>query len=145
MALPYIGPPRSPAEWEAYYDLRWRELRAKWGQPRGSEKDAGEEIDLHCCVTLEGVVIAAGRATLADLNAVKIRSMCVEEAHQRQGWGRQILRWLEQELRDKGVKRITLAAREHAVPFYEQAGYNVYAPGELLFGQIPHQLMEKTF
>ncbi len=51
-----------PPEWDAYYDLRWRVLRAPWDQPRGSERDP---LDADAChrlaVTAGGAVIGCGR------------------------------------------------------------------------------------
>jgi GNAT superfamily N-acetyltransferase len=139
----YIGPPRSSNEWKAYYELRWRELRSHWGQPVGSERDAGEEVDLHSAIIIDGEVIAAGRAHRVENSIGKVRSMCVEERHQGKGYGRQVLRWLESELAGEGFKTVELSARETAVEFYEKEGYEIFADGELLFGQIPHKLMRK--
>ncbi|MEJ2362384.1 MAG: thioesterase, partial [Gammaproteobacteria bacterium] len=31
--------PQTKQEWQAYFDLRWRILRAPWQQARGSERD----------------------------------------------------------------------------------------------------------
>ncbi len=39
--------PRSPSEWDAYFDLRWRILRQPWGQPRGSERDSEDDSAFH--------------------------------------------------------------------------------------------------
>ena len=42
-----VASPRTPKEFEEYYDLRWRILRAPWQQPRGSEKDDWEHLADH--------------------------------------------------------------------------------------------------
>ena len=39
--------PKSPEEWDAYFDLRWRILREPWGQPRGSEHDSIDDSAFH--------------------------------------------------------------------------------------------------
>jgi len=39
--------PRSPSEWDTYFDLRWRILRQPWGQPRGSERDSEDDSAFH--------------------------------------------------------------------------------------------------
>src|SRR5438067_12400183 len=39
--------PKSPDEWDAYFDLRWRILREPRGQPRGSERDSMDDSAFH--------------------------------------------------------------------------------------------------
>jgi hypothetical protein len=38
-----LAKPKSPDEWDAHFDLRWRILRQPWGQPRGSECDSVDD------------------------------------------------------------------------------------------------------
>ena len=39
--------PKTEDEWEDYYDLRYRVLRQPLNQPRGSEKNDGDEDGIH--------------------------------------------------------------------------------------------------
>ncbi len=42
-----IRSPKNDLEWEQYYDLRYRVLRQPWKQPRGSERNEGDETGEH--------------------------------------------------------------------------------------------------
>ena len=42
--------PVSEADYDAYYELRWKILRAPWNQPRGSERDDREADSTHLMV-----------------------------------------------------------------------------------------------
>ena len=54
--------PRSPCEWDAYFDLRWRILRQPWGQPRGSERDSEDDSAFHLLLMdAAGKALACGR------------------------------------------------------------------------------------
>ncbi len=60
--------PRSPSEWEAYFDLRWRILRQPWGQPRGSERDSEDDSAFHLLLMdAAGKALACGRLHLTAL------------------------------------------------------------------------------
>lgn len=138
--------PRSAAEWEAMYDLRYRVLRAPWGQPRGSERAPDDTAPATCTVlafTPEGRLVATGRLHSVAEGEGQLRFMAVEPDLQRQGVGQRLLNALEAAARQRGLRRLRLDAREAAVPFYERAGYHVVAPGHLLFGLIPHWQMVK--
>ena len=54
--------PGSPSDWDVYFDLRWRILRAPWGKPRGSERDSSEESAFHLLLLdSAGMAVACGR------------------------------------------------------------------------------------
>ena len=50
--------PKSPDEWDAYFDLRWRFLRQPGHQPRGSERDSVDVRAKHWhadgCISMPG-------------------------------------------------------------------------------------------
>jgi predicted GNAT family N-acyltransferase len=136
--------PQSPAEWESYYDLRWRILRAPWNQPRGGDPDEGQGDMLHAMIgDDDGRAIAVGRIIFKSAEEAQIRSMATEEGRRGEGLGRRIMDFLEQAARNRGVKVIFLNAREQAAGFYARLGYEVVGPGPLLFGVIPHLAMRK--
>ena len=57
--------PRSPSEWDTYFDLRWRILRQPWGQPRGSERDSEDDSAFHLLLMdAAGKALACGRLHL---------------------------------------------------------------------------------
>ena len=39
--------PKSSEEFRKYYNLRYEILRKPWGQPKGSERDDGEDMSSH--------------------------------------------------------------------------------------------------
>ena len=140
---PEVRAPRDAAEYEAGLELRWRILRAPWGRPRGSERDALDADAVHRIVVEDGRVLASGRLHRLDGDSGQIRYMAVDASQRGRGLGRLLLESLEQAARGAGMTRIVLHAREGSLPFYEKAGYRVVAPSHTLFGEIRHWQMEK--
>ncbi len=141
-----VRPPQTPEEFERYYDLRWRMLRAPWDQPRGSEKDKTEDIAYPIMVCeVDGIPIGVGRVHLNSEDEAQIRSMAVEPEWQKKGIGTIIMNELEKIARNKGAKYIVLNARDTAIPFYEKHGYRLVEKTITLFGTIPHHIMRKDF
>ena len=136
--------PRSPSEWDAYFDLRWRILRQPWGQPRGSERDSEDDSAFHLLLMdAAGKALACGRLHLTALGEAQLRYMAVDERARGCGYGGRILEALEAEARGRGVRKIVLNARDNAVAFYRKRGYDVIGDAETLFGVIRHLRMEK--
>ncbi|GAA3986244.1 GNAT family N-acetyltransferase [Hymenobacter antarcticus] len=145
-----IVPPRTPAEWAAYYALRYAVLRQPWQQPVGSERTpADDEPD-----TVHALLLATGPAAPAALavgmlqrltgRQGQVRFMAVAPAAAGRGLGSQVLKYLEAQARTVGLAEIVLHARETAVAFYERHGYAVVEPSHTLFGVLPHFLMRKA-
>jgi predicted GNAT family N-acyltransferase len=136
-------PPESPEEWQRYYALRWRILRAPW-QADGPDRDETDTGSTHRMVCKpDGVVVAVGRLHRVDDKTAQIRFMAVDEAEQRRGYGSLLLGSLEQAAADMLLGAVILQAREDAVPFYEHHGYRVVEKTFLLFNEIQHYLMRK--
>jgi ribosomal protein S18 acetylase RimI-like enzyme len=139
-----ISQPHTPEEFEKYYDLRWRILRAPWNQPKGSERDDKEDTAIHVMVCEnEGSPIGIGCAHFNTDDEAQIRYMAVEENQRGQGIGALVLTELEKRAKDKGAKFIMLDARDTAVKFYEKHGYKTVRRAHTLFGSIPHFEMRK--
>jgi N-acetylglutamate synthase-like GNAT family acetyltransferase len=140
----HVARPQTPAEFEDYFDLRWRILRAPWHQPRGSEKDEFEETAEHISIiTTEGRTIGVGRLHTLKPDQAQIRYMAVDGEYRGQGIGEIIFRHLEFLARDRNIKRILVNARNSAVGYYERFGFSVIGDGPTLFDEIQHKLMEK--
>ncbi len=143
-----IRVPRTPAEREAAFHLRWQILRQPWQQPPGSERDdldAREDAAfLVIAVDAAGEVRGTGRLHRIDATTGQIRYMAVNPGERGRGTGRAILDALEAEAARWGLNRLVLNAREDVVGFYTRAGYAVSGPAPTLFGAIPHQRMEKS-
>lgn len=140
-----LRPPAKPDEWDRYFDLRWRVLRAPWDQPRGSERDELEPESSHLAIWNDAAVpLAVGRIHLNSPLEAQVRYMAVEPASAGPGLGSQILRGLEARARELGASRVVLNSRELARSFYERHGYAVSGPAATMFGGVEHVRMEKT-
>ena len=140
-----LRPPSRPDEWDRYFDLRWRVLRAPWNQPRGSERDNLEENSRHIALwNSAGSPVAVGRVHLKSSVEAQVRYMAVEPGAEGSGLGGRILAGLEDAARKLGAARVVLNARERALPFYERHGYATTGPAETMFGEIRHICMSKA-
>ena len=137
--------PKSPEEFRKYYNLRYEVLRKPWGQPIGSERDEGEETSIHRMIIDEkkGEVLAVGRLQFNSKDEAQIRYLAVANSYQGQGLGRNIMSSLEQVARRNGNKWMILSARENALQFYNNNGYEIVKKTHLLFDEIQHWLMRK--
>ena len=139
-----LRPPSSADEWDRYFDLRWRVLRAPWRQPRGSERDDREDNSRHLALWREdGQPVAVGRLHLVTPAEAQVRYMAVEPNCSSRGFGGQILSGLENAARELGAIDVILNSRESARAFYERHGYLAVGPAETMFGEIAHVRMRK--
>lgn len=135
---------QSQEDWEGYFDLRWRVLRAAWKQPRGSERDDLETESIHVMLCdVDRSAAAIGRLHFNSAEEAQVRYMAVDPKVRRQGLGTTVLAALESEAVKRGARRIVLNAREQAISFYERHGYVVIVPAETLFGEVAHTRMQK--
>jgi predicted GNAT family N-acyltransferase len=140
-----IREPSTPGEFEDYYALRWKILRAPWNQPRGSEQDELEKTSHHLMVVNDdGTLIAVGRLQFNTIREAQIRYMAVDISHQRRGVGTLLLQALEKRAIDLGAVRIVLDARENALRFYRNQDYVPVGPGHTLFNAVTHIQMTKS-
>ena len=137
--------PTTSEEFKKYYNLRYQILRKPWGQLPGSERDEGEETSIHRMIIDKktGNALAVGRLQFNSTHEAQIRYMAVADEFQGQGFGSQILSALEEIARKKGSKQMILQARENALQFYKNNGYEIMEKTHLLFGEIQHWLMRK--
>jgi predicted GNAT family N-acyltransferase len=138
-----VKQPDSAKEFKQYLDLRWKVLRAPWGEPKGSEIDDIEDRCFHVMATLDDKVVGVGRLQYNTGNEAQIRYMAVEKEHEGNRIGRRIVEALEQEAGKRNIKRIVLDAREPAVGFYQKLGYSIEKKSYLLFDKIQHFRMKK--
>ena len=138
-----VRSPKTKKEFEKYYDLRWRILRAPWNQPRGTEKDDLEDKSIHIMVYNRGKVLGVGRAQFNSSEEAQIRYMATEEDYQGKGLRGKVLEELEKRIKEKKVEYIVLNARENAIHFYEKHGYHAIGKAPTMFGVIKHKKMRK--
>ena len=136
--------PQSESEWDGYFDLRWRVLRAPWQQPRGSEKDDREADSEHLMILgNDSRPLAVGRLQFNSASEAQVRFMAVDPAAQGRGLGGIILQEFERRARASGATSIVLNARDHARRFYQKHGFVVVGPAPTIFGTIKHVQMRK--
>ena len=92
--------------------------------------------------SLEGVLAGTGRFVLVEPGVAQIGRMAVVDEARGKGVGLALLRFLEEEARRRGAKRLTLNAQVSAREFYEKAGYQA---GGAIFDDagMPHVPMDR--
>lgn len=138
-----VSEPQTSEDFEAYYKLRYNILRKPWGQPEGSEKDSDEEYAVHAFIKDGNQVLAVCRLQLISAEVAQIRFMGVDTEQQGKGLGKLIIDYMERKAKQLGAKEIILQARENAVPFYKNCGYQIIKKSHLLWNKIQHFLMKK--
>ncbi len=138
-----IKQPESPDEFKQYYALRFRILRAPWGEPKGSEVDEIEDQCFHIMVSNDGQAVGVGRLQYNSDDEAQIRYMAVENAYEGNGIGRMIVNALEHEAKNNNVSSVILDAREPAIGFYQKLGYSIEKKSYVLFNEIQHFRMIK--
>ena len=138
-----IKQPESPDEFKSYFNLRYRILRAPWGEPEGSEVDDIENQCFHIMATNNMKAVGVGRLQFNSALEAQIRYMAVEKAYEGNGIGRMLVNALEQEAKNQNISTVMLDAREPAVGFYQKLGYSIEKQSYLLFNEIQHYRMIK--
>jgi ribosomal protein S18 acetylase RimI-like enzyme len=142
--VPKVLSPLSEGEWEDYFDLRWRVLRAPWQQPRGSERDDLESGSEHLMIVgKDSRPLAIGRLHFNSPGEAQIRFMAVDPMAQGRGMGSAILQECERRARAAGAASIVLNAREDAQRFYQKHGFAVTEPAPTIFDTVKHVRMRK--
>ncbi|MFM7668064.1 MAG: GNAT family N-acetyltransferase [Bacteroidota bacterium] len=139
-----IRSPKSDKEWVEYYDLRYRVLRKPWNQPRGSERNDGDESGLHFALFESGIIKAIARLDESAPFEAQVRFVAVEFNNQGCGYGRLIMETCENLAKNRGDLKMILHAREVALDFYKRLDYKLVEKSHLLFGEIQHYLMVKV-
>jgi len=135
--------PKTKLEVDAYYQIRFKELREPWGQPFGSEKDTIEDECIHRMIKIDNDFVGVARLQYNKTIQGQIRYMAIKRQYQRQGLGKILISDLEEIAKDNGVKEIILQSREVAIKFYQSLDYKVIKKTHLLFDDIQHFLMRK--
>lgn len=139
--------PETADDFRNYFELRWRILRKPWGEPRGSEQDDEEDSAYHI-MSVENLQaarkpVAVARLQFIEPALVQLRYMAVEDTLQHKGIGKAIVKHMENYAREKNATQLFLHARENAVGFYKNLGYETTETSYLLFNCIQHYRMQK--
>jgi len=136
--------PKSPEEFKAYYQARWEILRKPLDFPKGSEIDDLEDKSFHLMVRIGEEVIGIGRFTSISSGIGQIRYMGVDEKHRGKNVGATILLRLEKYAKLQGIGSIFLNARNDALRFYLNNGYNAEGKTFVGIAGIIHTKMIKS-
>lgn len=140
--------PSTSQQWDDYFDLRWRVLRAPCDQLSGSERDdfdeSSDRVSHVAAYTAARQLVGVGRIHFNSDDEAQIRYMAVEAEYRGQGIGLSIVNQLETFASERGARQIVLNARAEVVDFYERLGYRVIGPGPTMFDDVRHQRMAKN-
>jgi GNAT superfamily N-acetyltransferase len=85
-----IRKPENQQEWDAYFDLRYRILREPLDQPRGSERNDGDESGIHFALFSGNRIVAIARLDHFEEQCAQVRFVAVEAELQGRGYGKLI-------------------------------------------------------
>ncbi len=139
-----IVEPSTPEDFDKYFELRWRILRAPWKQPKGSEQDIEESRCYHIMAVDEDLVVGVARLQFPEEAIAQLRYMAVDRRYQNKGVGRKIITHMEGIAKKNNAEQLMLHARDNAVGFYQKLGYVITEKSYLLFDSIQHYKMNKT-
>lgn len=119
-------------------EVRTRVFIEEQNVPPEEEWDGIDDQCIHVlAVDAEERPIGTGRL----LPDGKIGRMAVLKEWRGKGVGGAILRMLMEEARAQGFREVKLAAQLHALPFYEQFGFEAFG-AEFMDAGIPHRWMK---
>jgi predicted GNAT family N-acyltransferase len=122
--------------------LRWEVLRKPLGMPPGSEVFPEEEKSLHL-VALDGKqVVGCVLFHEEEEGKGKLFQLAISPEYNGIGFSRKLLNFLEKTLVKRGIRQISLLAREDFVCFYSHMGYHSEGDTIQRFG-LPHFRMTK--
>ncbi|MFN5982738.1 MAG: GNAT family N-acetyltransferase [Fluviicola sp.] len=133
-----IRSPKTDAEWDEYYDLRFRVMRKPLGKPRGSERNEGDENGMHFALFRDSKICAIARLDKIDEQMAQVRFVAVETEIQGSGFGKKIMLVTEQKAKELGCSKMILHARDYACDFYRKLGYKEIGPSYKLFDVLQH-------
>lgn len=130
-------------EYDLAVRLRTDVLRKPLGLEFTVEQLAAEWADQHiACFDAHENLIGCLILSKKDEKVVKMRQVAVAADRQKSGIGHAMVAWSEVWARRNGFEKMSLHARETAVPFYEKLEYDRLGNVFLEVG-IRHFLMEK--
>lgn len=138
-----IRSPKNDAEWEDYFDLRYRVLRKPLNQIKGSEKNEGDETGIHFAYFEDNIIKAIARLDYQENKIAQVRFVAVDTNLQSKGLGKAIMLAVEKRCEEDGIEKIILHARDYAVDFYLKLNYRLIEKSYKLFDVLQHYLMEK--
>lgn len=129
-------------ELRAAFAVRTQVFVEEQGVPEDLEWDGNDSEALHMVVKEGDKVIGTARVLFLADNQAKLERMAILKPFRRRGIGRRIISFMNEELRNRQVKQITLHAQYAVVAFYESCGFE--ASGSLFWeAGIKHIKMQR--
>ncbi len=125
------------------HDLRFRVLRAPLGYTRADVRFDFDDESVHLLALQDDTVVGCVLFHPESPADGRLYQMAVAPDLQGRGVGRELVRRLESRLRDLGVTRVHLHARQAAVGFYRRLGYAVEGEPFDEVG-VPHRHMARA-
>tara|TARA_B100001057_G_C22175760_1_gene691191 strand:+ start:28 stop:465 length:438 start_codon:yes stop_codon:yes gene_type:complete len=143
MSKIHFKTPENDQESKEYDLFRWKILREPIGKSVESLKDHHEKHAFHLIGILHNKIIACGRLHKNSSIEAQIRYMAVDKKYRGRGLGKKIVEHLEDYASRNQFKTIVLNARDHAIKFYQNSGYELVGPYNGSDTGIPHSKMIK--
>jgi len=107
------------------------------------EWDASWDACRHFLLLVDDQPVAAARYRIYDENTAKLQRIAVLSSHRGYGLGNHIIRFMEEDIRERGIGAIVLDAQVYAEPFYHKLGYVTVSAEQFLDAGIWHVRMKK--
>ncbi|MEU2394540.1 GNAT family N-acetyltransferase [Streptomyces sp. NPDC007369] len=153
MSLPFtVRRAVSPEDLKACFAVRTEVFVVEQSVPESIEYDAYDADAVHVlAVAPDGSPLGTGRllhgpAALGKTGDPQVGSLgrlAVTAAARGLGVGAALVRAIESEAAELGLRAVDLGAQTHALGFYERLGYEAYGP-EFEEAGIPHRSMRRT-
>ena len=137
--------PQTRDDFKAYYELRYKVLRAPWGQPKDTEKDDYEPISQHFMAIddTNGKVVGVVKLFEKSEGVGWLSHLAIDPGYQKKGVGRLLMDSVEQAAREKGFHVIGCMSRLNTTAYFERMGFRTAGLPTHYFGTTQVLWMEK--
>ncbi|SES26110.1 Predicted N-acyltransferase, GNAT family [Gracilibacillus ureilyticus] len=124
------------------YTVRCEVFVEEQGVPEELEIDDLENEAIHFAGYDDEKPVAASRMRLVD-GYGKMERICILKDYRGKSYGKELLLFMEQVAKEKGIDKSKLNAQTQAEAFYQKLGYTTIS-GEFMDAGIPHITMTKN-
>jgi N-acetylglutamate synthase-like GNAT family acetyltransferase len=137
--------PKTREDFKAYYELRYKVLRAPWGQPKDTEKDDYEPISQHFMAIDEtnGKVVGVIKMFEKSEGVGWVSHLAIDPGYQKKGVGKLLMDTVEHAAREKGYHVIGCMSRLNTTAYFERMGFVTAGLPTQYFGTTQVLWMEK--
>jgi N-acetylglutamate synthase-like GNAT family acetyltransferase len=144
-----LNPPATPAEWQAFHDIRRTELFERRGRHGIYNPNHPDDVDAHkrpLLLRCDGRPVGTVRLDDFGDGTGCVRLVAVTAPEQGRGHGRKLQEMVETLARDQGIHTLYINAAPTAVGFYEKTGWSrhTWNPAELVGFSADCVQMQKT-